>query len=453
MSRQLRLLGKSVYKLILCDHDVMNSRVSLLLKRTLALAGCSALLVLSSATLANHSWAALIADSPKEVIDEVWQIIYRNYLASAGDYDKKDWRQLRKDLLSKSYSTKKEAYEAIRGMLLTLEDPYTRFMDPDEFKELRIDTRGELTGVGIQLSFDEEAQLLTVAAPIEDGPAAAAGVQTKDRIVGIDGKDARGMRSEEAVKLIRGPIGSVVTLTIEREGESFDVIIIRDRITINPVVSRINTTTTGTQVGYIRLKQFSANAAIDMSKVVSDMEDQGVDAYVLDLRFNPGGLLEASVAISDQWLDVGIPIVSIKSGRSQRMRFTRKEALTDDPLVILVNGVSASASEILSGAIQDNGRGQLVGEQTFGKGLVQSVRALSDGSGVTVTISKYLTPNGRDIHKEGIAPDVESLLSIEELRDLGVDSLGTDKDRQYRVAEDIVLKALLQPEEETLQAL
>lgn len=425
---------------------MVNSPTSLWLKRALALSGCSALLVLGSAVLASGSWAALITDSPKEVIDEAWQIIYRNYLASIGDYDKDSWRQLRKDLLSKTYSTKKEAYEAIRGMLLTLDDPYTRFMDPDEFKELHIDTTGELTGVGIQLSFDEDTQRLTVVAPIEDGPAATAGVQTNDRIVGIDGKDARGMGSQEAVQLIRGPIGSLVTLTIERDDEEdFDVVIIRDRISINPVVSRINTTATGTQVGYIRLKQFSANAATDMSDVVKDMEAQGVDAYVLDLRFNPGGLLEASVAISDQWLDVGVPIVSIQSEQSRRVRFTRKEPLTDDPLVILVNEVSASASEILSGAIQDNDRGQLVGEQTFGKGLVQSVRGLSDGSGMTVTISKYLTPNGRDIHREGIAPDVESLLSAEELQDLGVDGLGTDQDRQYRVAEGIALKALTQP--------
>lgn len=421
----------------------MNSRSSLPSRCVLTLSGCGALLVLSSVVLASHGWAALITDSPKEVIDEAWQVIYRNYLDSTGDYDQDSWRQLRRELLSKSYSTKKEAYEAIRGMLLTLEDPYTRFMDPEEFKELHIDTTGELTGVGIQLSFDEETQMLTVVAPIEDGPAATAGVQTNDRIVGIDGKDARGMSSEEAVQLIRGPIGSLITLTIERDDEeSFDVVIIRDRVSINPVVSRINTTAAGTQVGYIRLKQFSANAAIDMSKVVKDMEAQGVDAYVLDLRFNPGGLLETSLDITDQWLDAGVPIVSIQSERSRRVRFTRQEPLTDDPLVILVNEVSASASEILSGAIQDNHRGQLVGEKTFGKGLVQSVRGLSDGSGMTVTISKYLTPNGRDIHREGIEPDVKSLLSIEELQDLGVDGLGTDQDRQYRVAEGIVLEVL-----------
>jgi len=423
----------------------MNVPLPLWMKRAMVLSGCSALLILSSAALPRRSWATLITDSPKEVIDEAWQIIYRNYLVSIGDYDRKSWRQLRKELLSKSYSTRDEAYEAIRGMLLTLEDPYTRFMDPDEFKELHIDTTGELTGVGIQLSFDEETRRLTVVAPIEDGPAAAAGVETNDHIVGIDGKDARGMSSEEAVQLIRGPIGSLVTLTIEREGESFDVVIIRERISINPMVSRINTTSAGAQVGYIRLKQFSANAATDMSKVVRDMEAQGVDAYVLDLRFNPGGLLEASVAISDQWLDVGVPIVSIEGGRSRSIRLTRQEPLTDDPLVVLVNGVSASASEILSGAIQDNDRGKLVGEQTFGKGLVQSVQALSDGSGMTVTISKYLTSSGRDIHREGIEPDVESSLSVEELRDLGVEGLGTMKDRQYRVAEGILLQALAQP--------
>ena len=272
-------------------------------------------------------------------------------------------------------------------------------------------------------------------------------MQTNDRIVGIDGKDARGLSSQEAVRLIRGPIGSLVTLTIERDEEEDFRRGHHPRPHQHQPGSEPGSIPlrSATQVGYIRLKQFSANAAMDMSEVVKDMEAQGVDAYVLDLRFNPGGLLEASVAISDQWLDVGVPIVSIQSERSKRIRFTRDEPLTDDPLVILVNEVSASASEILSGAIQDNHRGQLVGEQTFGKGLVQSVRGLSDGSGMTVTISKYLTPNGRDIHREGIAPDVESLLSIEELQDLGVDGLGTDQDRQYRVAEGIVLEALAQP--------
>ena len=431
----------------------MNSRLPLSLKRILAFSGCSAVLVLSSAVLAVRSGAVLVTDSPKEVVDEAWQIIYRHYLDSTGDYDKASWRKLRKEVLAKSYSTREEAYEAIRGMLLTLEDPYTRFMDPDEFKELNIDTSGELTGVGIQLTFDEETELLTVVTPIEDGPAAAAGVETNDRIVGIDGKDARGMKSDEAVKLIRGPIGSRVTLTIERDGESFDVVIIRERISINPVVSRINTTEDGVKVGYIRLKQFSAHAAADMSEVIKEMEEEGVDAYVLDLRFNPGGLLQASVAVSDQWLDVDIPIVSIQSGRSRKTRFTQQEPLADDPLVVLVNEFSASASEIVSGAIQDNDRGQLVGETTFGKGLVQSVRSLSDGSGMTVTISKYLTPSGRDIHQEGIAPDVESTLSVEELRDLGTDGLGTRKDRQYRVAEGVVLKALAQTDRENPQGI
>ena len=395
--------------------------------------------------LANHGIAALIADSPKEVIDEVWQIIYRNYLDSTGNYDAKDWKALRKDLLSRNYSTKDEAYEAIRGMLLTLDDPYTRFMDPQEFKELRIDTSGELTGVGIQLSFDEDTKLLTVVAPIEDGPAALAGVQTNDLIVGIDGEDARGMSTEKAVKLIRGPIGSQVTLTLEREGELLDVVLIRDRIAINPVVSRVNTTPEGIDVGYIRLKQFSANAAIDMAKVVRKMEEQGVDAYVVDLRFNPGGLLGTSIEIVDQWIDPGASIVSVMKrepqGR-QEVKRTTQPALTLDPLVVLVNQGSASASEILSGAIQDHGRGELVGEQTFGKGLVQSVLSLSDGSGLTVTTAKYLTPSGRDIHELGIEPDVMSPLSLDDVRSLGPEGLGTSRDPQYRAAEALLIKGL-----------
>ena len=419
------------------------------IQRFLALAAWgavgAAMVLIVAPVVGNRSIAALIADSPKEVIDEVWQIIYRDYLDSTGNYDPKEWKALRKELLTRDYSTKDEAYEAIRGMLLTLDDPYTRFMDPQEFKELRIDTSGELTGVGIQLSFDEDTKLLTVIAPIEDGPAAIAGVQTNDLIVGIDGEDARGMSTEKAVQLIRGPIGSQVTLTLERGGELLDIVLIRDRISINPVVSRVNTSPEGIAVGYIRLKQFSANAAIDMAKVVRRMEDEGVDAYVVDLRFNPGGLLGASIEIVDQWLDPGASIVSVvkrePEGRKEVKR-TTQPALTLDPLVVLVNEGSASASEILSGAIQDHDRGELVGEQTFGKGLVQSVLSLSDGSGMTVTTAKYLTPSGRDIHELGIEPDVMSPLSLDDIRDLGPEGLGTTRDPQYRKAEAILVKGL-----------
>ena len=372
-----------------------------------------------------------ISDSPKEVIDQVWQIVYRDYLDSSGDYDEASWRQLRRDLLKKSFAGSAESYEAIRGMLASLNDPYTRFLDPKQFKEMRIDTSGELMGVGIQLSLDKATKELVVVSPIEGTPASRAGVQSKDVIVSIDGKSTEGMNTEDAVKLIRGPEGSAVILGLRRGDELIDVPLTRARIEINAVSYKLNTTRDQHKVGYIRLKQFNANAAKEMREAAKALEAQDVDGYVLDLRGNPGGLLEASIDIARQWLNEGI-IVSTRTREGIRdVRRATGSAITDKPLVVLIDQGSASASEILSGSLQDNGRAQLVGQKTFGKGLVQAVRGLSDGSGLTVTIAKYLTPKGTDIHKNGIEPDIKSEMNEKQLKSFTIEKLGTDQDPQY----------------------
>ena len=383
-----------------------------------------------------------ISDSPKEVIDQVWQIVYRDYLDSSGDYDEASWRQLRRDLLKKSFAGSAESYEAIRGMLASLNDPYTRFLDPKQFKEMRIDTSGELMGVGIQLSLDKATKELVVVSPIEGTPASRAGVQSKDVIVSIDGKSTEGMNTEDAVKLIRGPEGSAVILGLRRGDELIDVPLTRARIEINAVSYKLNTTRDQHKVGYIRLKQFNANAAKEMREAAKALEAQDVDGYVLDLRGNPGGLLEASIDIARQWLNEGI-IVSTRTREGIRdVRRATGSAITDKPLVVLIDQGSASASEILSGSLQDNGRAQLVGQKTFGKGLVQAVRGLSDGSGLTVTIAKYLTPKGTDIHKNGIEPDVKSEMNEKQLKGFTIEKLGTDQDPQYIDARKQLIKKI-----------
>jgi carboxyl-terminal processing protease len=383
-----------------------------------------------------------ITDSPKEVIDQVWQIVFRDYLDSTGAYSDARWRQLRKDLLAKSYAGDEESYEAIKGMLSSLDDPYTRFLDPKEFKEMRIDTSGELMGVGIQLSLDKDTKELIVVSPIEGTPASRAGVQSKDVIVSIDGAPTKGMTTEDAVKLIRGPEGTEVILGLRRKGDVLNVPLTRARIEINAVKKALNTSANGSKIGYIRLKQFNANASREMRAAIQDLEEQGAQGYVLDLRSNPGGLLEASIDIARQWLNEGT-IVSTRTREGIRdVRRATGSAITDKPMVVLIDQGSASASEILSGALQENKRAQLVGQKTFGKGLVQAVRGLSDGSGMTVTIAKYLTPNGTDIHKNGIKPDVEAEMSEKEMREFKIENLGTPKDSQYRVAETTLLKAL-----------
>ncbi|MCT0209348.1 MULTISPECIES: S41 family peptidase [unclassified Synechococcus] len=406
------------------------------------LGACAAAAVVGGEWLMAPSAASLITDSPKEVMDQAWQIVFRDYLDTTGKYTPEQWRKLRRDLLAKTYGNTKESYEAIRGMLGTLDDPYTRFMDPREFKEMQIDTSGELSGVGIQLSLDKDTKELVVVSPIDGSPASRAGVMPKDVIISIDGKSTKGMSTEDAVKLIRGQAGTKVTLQVRRKNQVLEMPLTRDRIELHAVEHQVNTTPDGFKVGYIRLKQFNANASKDMRAALRDLESKGVQGYVLDLRSNPGGLLVASIEIARQWLDEGI-IVSTKTRDGiQDVRRANGRALTKAPLVILVNEGSASASEILSGALQDNKRGVLVGQKTFGKGLVQSVRGLSDGSGMTVTIAKYLTPSGRDIHKHGIKPDVSVKLSEQEARSLKLEEIGTRNDPQYRVAENTLVKQL-----------
>ena len=220
--------------------------------RVLVLAGFGATGLLASIALPPllaPSGASLISDSPKEVMDQAWQIVFRDYLDINGKYTPEQWRKLRRDMLSKNYGSSKEAYEGIRGMLASLDDPYTRFLDPREFKEMQIDTSGELSGVGIQLSLDKETKQLVVISPIEGSPASKAGVQPKDVILAIDGKSTKGMGTEEAVKLIRGQAGTTVTLTLKRKTQTLELALIRQRIELHAVDHQLNTTPDGGKVG------------------------------------------------------------------------------------------------------------------------------------------------------------------------------------------------------------
>ena len=384
---------------------------------------------------------AFFRESPKELVDEVWQLIDRNYVD--GTFNQVDWRAVRTEYLNREYSDREEAYEAIREMLERLEDPYTRFMDPQEFRNMQIDTSGELTGVGIQLAQDEETKELLVVAPIEDTPAAEAGILARDVIVEIDGQSTEGMDLNEAVSLIRGPVGSSVTLTVRRGDEDLEFSLQRARIEIHPVRHSYQTSPEG-GIGYIRLTQFSANAAEEMRQAIQELEEQNVAGYILDLRSNPGGLLYSSIDIARMWLKEGAIVSTVDRQGEVDRQSANNRALTDRPLVVLVDGGSASASEILSGALQDNDRAVLVGTQTFGKGLVQSVRGLGDGSGIAVTVAKYLTPLGRDINKSGIEPDIILELSEEQREALSQDRtrIGTADDPQYAKALEILTQTI-----------
>lgn len=301
---------------------------------------------------------------------------------------------------------------------------------------MQIDTSGELTGVGITLGMDQETNELVVISPIEGSPADRAGIKSKDVIVRIDDKSTEGMDTNTAVSLIRGEPGTRVRLTIRREGEGLKVFdLVRERIELATVRYAVHQEN-GLPIGYIRITQFSGNAADKVRQAIRELEKQGVAAYVLDLRANPGGLLYSSAEIARMWIDRG-SIVSTVNRQGEQDRLTaNNSALTDKPLAVLVDGGSASASEILSGALQDNRRAVIVGTQTFGKGLVQSVHPLSDGSGLAVTIARYRTPKGTDIDHKGITPDIVVELSEEDLNRLSRDRelVATPADPQYAAA-------------------
>lgn len=394
---------------------------------------------------------AFFRESPKELVDEVWQIVNRQYVDAT--FNQVDWREVRREYLERSYGSKEEAYEAIREMLEKLEDPYTRFMDPEEFNNMKVDTSGELTGVGIQIAQDEETNKLIVVSPIEDTPAFEAGILAKDIITKIDGKSTEGMDVNEAVSLIRGKPGTSVTLTIQRGDVETDYAITRANIQIHPVRFRVVETEEG-KVGYIRLTQFSGQASKEMKEAIKSLEAEGVNGFVLDLRSNPGGLLIASVEIARMWYDEGKIVSTVDRVGESESHSANNTALTDKKVVILVDGGSASASEILAGALQDHERAVIVGTQTFGKGLVQSVRGLGDGSGLAVTIAKYLTPDGRDINKEGIAPDVVFELSEEQRKALQSDrqKIGTLDDPQFAKALEILYMEIAKENPESQRA-
>ena len=382
--------------------------------------------------LNNFAEATVLNNSYKEVIDHVWQIVYRDFLDSSGKFQKSNWINLRKEVLSKTYSDSNEAYDAIRDMLSNLDDSYTRFLEPKEFNQMRIDTSGELTGVGIQIVKDKESDDLIIISPIEGTPAFDAGIKARDKILSIDDISTEGMNIEEAVKLIRGQRGTKVKLEILRGSNSFFKILSREKIEIKSVSSKVNQTKNGLSIGYVRIKQFNANASKETRDAIKDLETKKVAGYVLDLRSNPGGLLESSIDISRHFINKGVIVSTVSKDGLKETKKGNGQALTKKPLVVLVNEGSASASEIVSGAIKDNKRGKLVGKKTFGKGLVQSMRTLVDGSGLTVTVAKYLTPNGTDINKSGIIPDIEVRMNINPILQR---EIGTRKDKQYRAGE------------------
>ncbi|MGF1535490.1 MAG: S41 family peptidase [Elainellaceae cyanobacterium] len=394
----------------------------------------------------EDSTASMLVNSPKAILDEAWQIVNRDYVDP--EFNQTDWRLVRERLLGRDYVSVEGAYAALKRALRALDDPYTRFMDPQQYAELTSQTSGEFSGIGLRLQVHPVTGFLTVLLPLEDSPALQAGIQAGDRILTIEGQSTEGMDVEDAAQLIRGEAGTAVSLRIERggfsAGQRFDLSVKREVLEV-PAVTAALRTEQEAQVGYIYLSEFSAHAAEQMQKAIQELLDEGADAFVLDLRGNPGGLLQSSIEISRMWIDQGVIVQTVDRNGASEDTYANATALTDLPLAVLVDEKSASSSEILTGALQDNGRALVLGTQTFGKALVQAVHQLSDGSGLAVTVAHYYTPKGTDISDRGITPSVELSLTATQRRSLSAnpEQLGTLADPYYREALMVLRPAIL----------
>ncbi|MEI6444150.1 MAG: carboxyl-terminal processing protease CtpA [Nostocales cyanobacterium ELA583] len=398
--------------------------------------GCL-LLLLFCLVFAGYIPPASAFTPEQKLVYEVWRIVNRSYLD--GTFNHQSWLDVRQKALKSRFPNQEAAYATIQDMLKSLDDPFTRFLEPEKYRSLQVSTSGELTGVGLQIMLNPQTGVLEVITPIANSPAEKAGLKPRDRILKIEGLSTENLTLDEAAARMRGSRGSVVTLLIGREGEQDkEVILVRDRISLNPVVADLRLSPQGTKIGYLSLSQFSANAVTELAHAISILEKKGADAYILDLRNNPGGLLQAGIETARLWLDSGTIVYTANRQGIQGTYEAFGPALTTDPLVILVNKGTASASEILAGALQDNHRAQLIGETTFGKGLIQSLFELSDGSGLAVTIAKYETPNHRDINKLGIKPD-----QIIPQASLNREQIGTNADAQYQAAIELLSKNLV----------
>ncbi len=310
--------------------------------------------------------------------------------------------QVRKHYVE-TLETKDLVHGAVRGLLKTL-DPHSSYMTPDMYREMQVETKGAFGGLGIQIGMKNHR--ITVIAPIEGTPAHQAGIEAGDVISKVDDEPMKDLTLMEAVRRMRGPKGTRVTITVEREGapEPLMFTVVRDIIKIHSVRSRI----IDDRVGYVRISQFQESTPDDLGRELAALREKDLRGLVVDLRNNPGGLLSAAVGVSDQFLDADTLVVSIKGRDGKEDEYHTRLATETPayPVIILVNHGSASASEIVAAAMQDWEKAVIVGKTTFGKGSVQTILPLSDGSGLRLTTARYYTPSGKSIHDVGVKPDI-----------------------------------------------
>ncbi|KAM1306480.1 hypothetical protein ACFX2H_008860 [Malus domestica] len=372
-----------------------------------------------SLTVAFPASRTTEVNSVQTTLVETWGLIRETFVDPT--FNHQDWDQKLQQTMTEMFPLRSAdaAYMKISGMLSTLGDPFTRIISPKEYQSFRIGSNGNLQGVGLFINREPRTGHLVVLSCVEGGPAARAAIHQGDELVEINGEKMDGIETEVAVQKLRGRVGTTVTVKVHRgndiRGDSGikEVKLPREHIKLSPISTATipHKTPDGrlTKTGYVKLSAFSQTAAADMENAINEMKRQGVHSYILDLRNNPGGLVKAGLDVAQIWLDGDETLVNTidREGNLLPINMVNGHAITHDPLVVLVNEGSASASEILAGALHDNRRATLVGHRTFGKGKIQSVTELHDGSALFVTVAKYLSPALHDIDQVGIAPDVQ----------------------------------------------
>lgn len=354
----------------------------------------------------------VFAYSPVDLYDNVWRLINSKFVDQSNN--QQNWAKWRHKY-DNQIRTNEDAYVAINTMVASLNDPYTKFLDPKEFADETSSIKGSLKGIGIQIGVKDGK--LMVIAPIEDTPAERAGLQADDEILEIDGVSTKGITVDKAADKIRGKEGTQVTLLVKRKDVAPKTYTItRAEIEIKSISQKLPTDMTiPNDFCYIRLSSFiSRNAATEFGNILNTNRNK--KGFIIDLRSNPGGLLTNAIYISDMFLDGGTIVSTVDRDGYKETQRASAGVYTKKPVVVLINKGSASASEIFSGAMKDNHRAVIIGEQSFGKGLVQEINKLPYESGINITIQKYLTPNGTDINKKGIAPDIVVKLTEDDVK-------------------------------------
>lgn len=366
------------------------------------------------------------AYQPSDLYDNVWRLINTKYVdQTENNQDWNTWRHKYDQYIK----TDDDAYVAISTMVASLNDPYTKFLDPKDFAEETSSIKGSLKGIGIQIA-TKDGKLMVIA-PIEDSPAEKAGLIAEDEILEINGVSTKGITIDKAADKIRGEEGTSVDLLVKRKDEVKHYLITRKEIELKAVSTKVpNNVQLSDGIGYIRLSSFiSKNASREFESILAQNKDK--KGFIIDLRSNPGGLLSNAISISSLLMSRGTIVSTVDRDGYKETQRVSGFAVTNKPLVILINKGSASASEILSGALKDNKRAVLVGEKSFGKGLVQEINRLPNDSGVNITIQKYLTPNGTDINKKGIDPDIAVELTPDDIKN--------KDDKQLKKANEVML--------------